>query len=239
MKLTELQRNKASMARKALKEHFELNIDLNKFNQQKTRNMLGKVRGLLKEARQSSELHTPQTNASYLKLVMMEQMLANHYQDIRIQSRVVVENEEVEKSQVILAAQDMVDQVQKMIEQVSKMNAEELASVVSGISAEIGSAESQSYNDAVSAALITLQGALSAAKGTLTGSLGELTGQGGGMPAPGGDEMGGDMGADLGGDDLGGDMGGDELGGDLGGDEIPELGAEEPEAAGPAGRELR
>lgn len=232
MKLTELQRNKASMARKALKEHFELNVDLNKFNQQKTRNMLSKVRNLLKEARQSSDLHTPQTNASYLKLVMMEQMLANHYQDIRIQSRVVVENEEVEKSQVILAAQDMVDQVQKMIEQVSKMNAEELSSVVSGISAEIGSAESQSYNDAVSAALVTLQGALSAAKSTLTGSLGELTGQGGGMPAPGGDDLGGmdtaepvEMDAEL---DVDAEM-----------PEMPELDAEEPEASGPAGRELR
>lgn len=237
MKLTELQRNKASMARKALKEHFELNVDLDRLNQQKTRNMLGKVRGLLKEARQSSDLHTPQTNSSYLKLVMMEQMLANHYQDIRVQSRVVVENEEVEKSQVILAAQDLVDQVQKMIEQASKMNAEELASVTSGIAAEIGSAESQAYNDAVSAALITLQGALSAAKSTLTSSLGELTGQGGGMPAPGGEE-------DLGG--LGGeepapempDLGGEEDLGDLGGE--PDLGGEEePEDIGPSGRELR
>jgi hypothetical protein len=234
MKLTELQRNKASMARKALKEHFEMNIDLRQFNQQKTRNMLSKVRGLLKEARQSSDLHVPQTNSSYLKLVMMEQMLSNHYQDIRVQSRVVVENEEVEKSQVILAAQDLVDQVQKMIEQVSKMNAEELASVTSGIAAEIGSAESQSYNEAVSAALITLQSALSAAKGTLTGSLGELTGQGGGIAAP-----------DAG-DDLGGDLGGEELAPempDLGGEEdfemSDEIDVEEPESAGPAGRELR
>jgi hypothetical protein len=235
MKLTELQRNKASMARKALKEHFEMNIDLRQFNQQKTRNMLSKVRGLLKEARQSSDLHVPQTNSSYLKLVMMEQMLSNHYQDIRVQSRVVVENEEVEKSQVILAAQDLVDQVQKMIEQVSKMNAEELASVTSGIAAEIGSAESQSYNEAVSAALITLQGALSAAKGTLTGSLGELTGQGGGIAAPEAD-------GDLGGDEFGDEELAPEMP-DLGGEEdfemSDEIDVEEPESAGPAGRELR
>lgn len=230
MKLTELQRNKASMARKALKEHFEMNIDLSQFNQQKTRNMLSKVRGLLKEARQSSDLHVPQTNSSYLKLVMMEQMLSNHYQDIRVQSRVVVENEEVEKSQVILAAQDLVDQVQKMIEQVSKMNAEELASVTSGIAAEIGSAESQSYNEAVSAALITLQSALSATKGTLTGSLGELTGQGGGITAP-------DEGGDLGGEELAPEM--PDLGGEEDFEMSDEIDVEEPESAGPAGRELR
>ena len=203
----------------------------------KTRQMLNKVRGLLKESRQGAKAHTAQTNPSYLKLVMMEQMLSNHYSDIRIQHQIVVENEEVEKSQVILAAQDMIDSVQKMIEQISKMNAEELPAVVDGISNEIGTSESEGFQQAVGEALTSLLSSLTEVKGGLTSALGQVTGQEGpAEPSFGGDE--GDMGGDMG--DMGGDMpdfGGDE-GGDQGSEDMPEL-PEPEEDMGGAGRGMR
>jgi hypothetical protein len=174
MNLMELQGSKTTMTKKALKEHFEVDLDLSKLDQNKTRAMINKVSGMLKEARKSGA--SVQATPSYLKLVMMEQMLSNHYQDIRVQASIVVENEEVEKSQVILAAQDLVDQIQKMIEQVSKMNAEELPAVVSGISNEIGTAESESYNQSTSQSLTTLLQSLSTVKSELTTSLGQITG---------------------------------------------------------------
>ena len=174
MNLMELQGSKTTMAKKALKEHFEVDLDLSKLDQNKTRAMINKVSGMLKEARKSGT--SVQATPSYLKLVMMEQMLSNHYQDIRVQASIVVENEEVEKSQVILAAQDLVDQLQKMIEQVSKMNAEELPAVVSGISNEIGTTESESYNQSTGQSLTTLLQSLSTAKSELTTSLGQITG---------------------------------------------------------------
>ena len=184
MNLTELAQPKKKQAQRALREHFEINIDLNSMNAQKTRSMLTKVRGLLKESARS--VHGTNASPAHLKLVMMEQMLSQHYSDIRVQSRIVTENEEVEKSQVILAAQDLIDQLQKMVEQISKMNAEELPAVVSGISNEIGTSESETYNQSVSEALTTLLAAVTTAKGSLTSSLGVITGDGG--------DMGGDMG---------------------------------------------
>ena len=174
MNLVEFQKSKVTQAKKALKEHFEVDINMSKMNQKKTRSMLNRVSGLLKEARSSGT--QAQTSSSYLKLVMMEQMLSNHYQDIKVNRSIVVENEEVEKSQVILAAQDLVDQIQKMIEQVSKMNAEELPAVVNGISNEIGTAESESYNQSTSEALTTLIQSLSTTKSSLSSSLGQITG---------------------------------------------------------------
>lgn len=174
MNLVEFQKSKVTQAKKALKEHFEVDINMSKMNQKKTRTMLNRVSGLLKEARSSGT--QAQTSSSYLKLVMMEQMLSNHYQDIKVNRSIVVENEEVEKSQVILAAQDLVDQIQKMIEQVSKMNAEELPAVVNGISNEIGTAESESYNQSTSEALTTLIQSLSTTKSSLSSSLGQITG---------------------------------------------------------------
>lgn len=231
MNLMEFQGNKTTLAKKALKEHFEVDLDLAKLDQKKTRSMLSRVSGLLKEARRSGS--QAQTTPSYLKLVMMEQMLSNHYQDIRVQTSIVVENEEVEKSQVILAAQDLVDQIQKMIEQVSKMNAEELPAVVSGISNEIGTAESESYNQSTGQSLTTLLQSLTTAKADLTSSLGQITGAES-VESP----EAFDAGVEDGVEDADLDMG-DEM--DMSGEEelpaLPE--PDETDEIGSAGRELR
>lgn len=230
MKLTELAQPKQIQTRRALREHFELDVNLKNLDQRNTRQMLTKVRGLLKETRTSNNFAKNQTNSSYLKMVMLEQVLYNHYQDVRLQAQIVTENEEVEKSQVILAAQDMIDQIQKMVEQVSKMNAEELPAVVTGISNEIGTSESESYQQGVAEALTTLLQSLTTSKGSLVSALGQITGE---SPAQSG----------LGGEEFGGGeegFGGEE---DLGGEELPALPApeeeEEPANFGTAGREIR
>jgi hypothetical protein len=235
MNLTELAQPKKKQAQRALREHFEINIDLNGMNAQKTRAMLLKVRGLLKESTRS--VHGTNASPAHLKLVMMEQMLSQHYSDIRVQTRIVTENEEVEKSQVILAAQDLIDQLQKMVEQISKMNAEELPAVVSGISNEIGTSESEAYNQSVSEALTTLLAAVTTAKGSLTSSLGTITGEAGG------DMMGGDEGFGGGEEEFSGEEplpgGGEEdFSGEEETDALPEL-PEPDEELGSAGRELR
>jgi hypothetical protein len=229
----EFQGSKTTLTKKALKEHFEVDLDLNKMNQKKTRSMLSRVTGLLKEARRSGS--AAQTSPSYLKLVMMEQMLSNHYQDIRVQTSIVVENEEVEKSQVILAAQDLVDQIQKMIEQVSKMNAEELPAVVNGISNEIGTAESETYNQSTSQCLTTLLQSLSTAKSDLTSNLGQITG----AESAASDAF--DAGVEDGEMDAGMDDGmGDETAMDMPEpEETPDLSSDETDEIGSAGRELR
>lgn len=230
MKLTELAQPKQIQTRRALREHFEVDVNLKNLDQRNTRQMLTKVRGLLKETRTSNSFAKNQTNSSYLKMVMLEQVLYNHYQDVRLQAQIVTENEEVEKSQVILAAQDMIDQIQKMVEQVSKMNAEELPAVVTGISNEIGTSESESYQQGVAEALTTLLQALTTSKGSLVSALGQITGESPAQPGLGGEEFGG-------GEEEFGNEGGNA------GEELPALPApeeeEEPANFGTAGREIR
>jgi hypothetical protein len=233
MNLTELQGNKKTMIQRALREHYETKIDLTSMDIKKTMSMLGKVRGLLSESRQAQS--QMQNNRGYLKLVMMEQMLSSHYQDLRKAGRLVLENEEVQKSQVILAAQDMVDSVQKMIEQISKMNAEELPAVVTGVQNEIGTSEGESFQQSAGEALTQLQQALSTAKTSLTSAMAQITGEGGGMPADMGSDLDADVAADTGAEDevsmdmdMEVDDGGEEDMGDMGDEDL-----------GGAGREMR
>lgn len=235
MKLTEFNNKSSLNAKKALKEHFNTSFEVDKLGLFETKKMLGKVKTLMSESKQTST--GGEQNPAYLKLVFMEQALTHHYGELKTlpmyNQRVIVENEEVEKSQVVLAAQEMVDAMQKMVEQVSDMLVKELPAVVDGVNAEFGTNEGEQFQSQVSEALTSLQAAITQSKTGLTGALGVITGQGGGfgdamagadmgagaeMPAMGGEELGANMGADM----------GDEA--DLGA-EIP---AEEPEEEIPA-----
>ena len=232
MNLQELHENKKTkVVKKALKEHYELNMDFSQLNVKQTNSMLSRVRGLLKETRSTSAMHASHSNSAYLKLVMMEQALADHSFDLRKRmARIVVENEEVQKSQVILAAQDMIDNIQKMLEQVSKMNVEELNAVVNGIKNEFGTNEGEQYSQTAGETLKVLQDAISAAKTGLDSALGTVTGETTAAPTDAmGDEPGMDMGAEM-----------PEPGAEMEMEPEAELPAEEePEDTSLAGRERR
>jgi cysteinyl-tRNA synthetase len=215
MKLTEFDNKKISTAKQALNEHYSLPFNTKRMTVTETKSMLSRVRGLINETKSSTEFYQSQTSPSYMKLVFMEQALADHFNYLQSlpKARIVVENEEVEKSQVVLAAQDMVDQVQKMVEEVSDMLVKELPALTSGVQSEIGVNESETFNQQVTEALTALQASLTQSKGTLQSALNGITGQGGEMAADNafGDEapemsadmdMSADMAAPAGGEDF-------------------------------------
>jgi len=155
----------------------------------------------------------------------MEQALSKHFAEISLRKpRIVVENEEVEKSQVVLAAQDMVDQVQKMVEEVSDMLVKELPALTDSVQSEIGVNESETFNQQVSEALTSLQAALTQSQATLKTALNSITGQGGAEAF----DAGAGMGADMSGGDMGAELDVQEpLPG--GGEEEMDIGIEAPE----------
>lgn len=200
MKLTELNNNRRSYSTRVLKEQYEMPFNVDNMSMSSTRTMLTKVRGLMNESKQTSDYHNSQSSSSYMKLVFMEQALSDHYNELRSQpqARIMVENEEVEKSQVVLAAQDMVDQVQKMLEDVGQMQVKELPALVSSIESEIGVNESQTYNDSVSSQLDTLSASLKEASSALKNALNGLTGQAVDAAFDAGADLGADVGLDAG-----------------------------------------
>lgn len=219
MKLTDFDKKPVENAQRALKEHYDVNLNVQKMSYSQVRTMLQKVRGLMSESRTERNFYESQQSPAYLKLVFMEQALSKHYAVLSQQRpRIVVENEEVEKSQVILAAQDLVDSVQKMLEDVGQMQVKELPALVSSIESEIGVTESQTFNDQVSQQLDALSATLKEAQAGLKGAVNVLTGQEAGIGALPGDEFGGDMGMEE----------------PMAGDEELDMGMEEPLPGGGA-----
>jgi len=235
MKLTDFDKKPVETAQRALKEHYGRSIDVSKMSYSQVRTMLNKVRGLMSESKASSDYY--KDNSAYMKLVFMEQALSKQFAQLSAnRPRIVVENEEVEKSQTILAAQDMVDSIQKMVEQVSDMIVKELPALVDSVQSEIGVNESQQFQQQASEALTSLQAALTQSQTTMKNAVNGITGQG-------------DMGAFDAGADMGADMGGDEEFADLSAtEELPDggeeeidlnMGDEEPEDLGSVGRAKR
>jgi hypothetical protein len=101
------------------------------------------------------------------------------------------EASEVQQAQVVLASQDMVDQVQKMSEQISAMQFKDLPALVDQIKNEVGADQAMQFNTDATAALAGLLQNLQGAKTQLEVALGVVTGQAPQVP-------GADMGADLG-----------------------------------------
>jgi hypothetical protein len=105
---------------------------------------------------------------------------------------------EVAQAQVVLASQDMVDQVQKMIEQVTAMQFKDLPALVDQIKNQVGPDQAMQFNQDATGALTSLTQNLQGSKQQLDAALGVVTGQSAVVP---GDDMGApDMGADLGGE---------------------------------------
>jgi hypothetical protein len=84
---------------------------------------------------------------------------------------------EIQQAQVVLASQDLVDQVQKMSEQVSAMQFKDLPALVDQIKNEVGVDQAMQFNTDATAALAGLLQNLQGSKTQLESALGVVTGQ--------------------------------------------------------------
>jgi hypothetical protein len=247
MKLQELAAiNPTKQAAKVFESYFGGRINIDTISRTQARNLLNRVRGLVSEHRRTPEFHRSEQNPSYLKLVMMEQVLSARVRedggatvgfaqpsggtaaktvpqavqgmqagnvqqrqknardqaadlDKQIQAlqqqksqllqqasnpmaesrrqRRLREASEIQQAQVVLASQDMVDQVQKMIEQVTSMQFKDLPALVDQIKNEVGADQAGQFNNDANAALGGLVQNLQGSKQQLEQALGVVTGQ--------------------------------------------------------------
>ena len=95
---------------------------------------------------------------------------------LRTKSGRYLTESEVQQAQVVLAAQDMVDRMQKMLEDVTSMQFKDLPALSSSIQTTIGTTEAQAFNDAAGQSLAVLVDSIQAAKVEMETAQGTLTG---------------------------------------------------------------
>jgi len=255
MKLQELAASPTKQAAKVFESYFGGRIRLDTISRRQTRDLLGRVRGLVQEHRKTPEFHKSEQNPTYLKLIMLEQVLTkkmhedaaggatvamgqttdggaptgNPIQDQQARKKALsdqlaaltkqmeamtkqkaalqqamnnpaamaapamenrkhnrlyrrLQESEIQQAQVVLAAQDMVDRVQKMLEDVTSMQFKDLPALCDQVKNEVGVEQSAQFNADANAALGGLVQNLQASKQQLEQALGVVTGQGGAVP---------------------------------------------------------
>lgn len=115
------------------------------------------------------------------------------------ESRRRISESEVQQAQVVLASQDMVDQVQKMIEQVTAMQFKDLPALVDQVKTQMGPDQALTFNQEATNALAGLTQNLQGSKTQLEAALGVVTGQ---APTVPGEELGAEPAAELGAEEL-------------------------------------
>jgi uncharacterized protein (DUF2164 family) len=82
MKLQDLESNHpVEKSQKVFESYFGKKVNFTDISKSQAKHMLDKVRGLIREHRNSSRLHTSERNPNYLKLMVMEQALSTKLEE--------------------------------------------------------------------------------------------------------------------------------------------------------------
>jgi hypothetical protein len=247
MKLQELAApDRKKQTRQVLEQYFGRTPDYQRLTVAAAQRMLHRVRGLIREHRSTTARHYSEQEPAYLRLIMLEQALAQHVQEEMVpipaatgakpatqkpatqkpavdvkdpklaaalkksqngqtltpdeqkmvssaalmqqegrlrRALVTLKESEVQQAQVVLAAQDMVDNIQGMIEDATEMQFKELPALVDSIRNQIGMDQAMQFQQDATAALTGLVQALQGTKTNLEQGLGVVTGQAQATPA--------------------------------------------------------
>ena len=229
MILQDLQENKFGKLRRALSDVFDTD-----FNFELPRTKLEKIHEVTID--RIGTLRANGVDAShkdYQKLLLISEGLKHVIAETPVEEEVIEEAADLDQAEVLLAAKQMADDLQKMAEDLASMQVEDLMSITNAMKEEVGMAEADAFEAAAEAAIGSALEAVKAANEQVNNAV--LTAQGQ-APAPTDMDMGpdpeapSDMDVDLDqamGDDFGGADAEDEMNDDSGEREMKEE-AEDP-----------
>lgn len=155
MELNQLEENKLNKLDSVLKEVFGMKFDFAAGNAK-----LQKV----KEATQN-KINTLKENGVDVNNKQFQKLLLVLEGINEVMKNTVMEND-LDQAEVLLAAKQMADDLQKMAEDLASMQVEGLMSIVNGMKEEVGVAEAEAFESSASAAI---EGALEAVKNATDG----------------------------------------------------------------------
>ena len=111
-----------------MESRFGFSIDYANLTVAKAERLAEALEANLDKIRKSFGIHTAEKNPQYMELLMVREGLTSWMND-----REIIAESEMAKSEVILAAKDVVDSVQDMLEKISKIQTEQMPALLDAI----------------------------------------------------------------------------------------------------------
>ena len=203
---------------KILANTFKHDVDLSEMSTDSLNRMLNTTNAKMTAIKESDLKYWE--NPQYNKLGLIAHQLKTYITEIaptrsdgkKMKTKESIINEaDLDQAEVLLAAQELVDELQGMVEDVAEMQVQKLMPIVDAMKEQVGFEVAEAYNNAADGALGTLLDAMKTAKGAVENATLAARGEPVDMPAP--TDMGMDAEAPMDADAQM-DMPEDEFGGD-------------------------
>jgi hypothetical protein len=203
---------------KVLADSFDHEVNLSSMNMDSLNKMLRTTEAKMIAIKESDLQYWE--NAQYNKLGLIQHQLKTYINEVapvrkgktmraRTNESVVMEDE-LDQAEVMLAAQELVDDLQKMVEGIAEMQVQKLMPIVDAMKEQVGFEQAEAYNAAADAALGALLDQMKVAKESVENATLTARGKAPAAPAPtdmGTDAPEGDMDVDI---DMGDEFNADE-----------------------------
>ena len=214
-------RHNVEKLNRILADTFKHDVDLSEMTTDSLNRMLNTTNAKMIAIKESDLKYWE--NPQYNKLGLIQHQLKTYITEIapnRADSKRVKTKEstimeaDLDQAEVLLAAQELVDEMQKMVENVAEMQVQKLMPIVDAMKEQVGFEVAEAYNSAADGALGALLDQMKTAKESVENATLAARGE----PVPGGVSTPTDMGMDDAAMDpeapIDGDTGMDEFGGD-------------------------
>ena len=144
MELQQLQENKLTTLKRVLDDVFSLKLDFNAPSS-KLEAIQESTQRKITDLRESGQ---DVSNKDFQKLLLIAEGM-----DMAIEKKKLEESADLDQAEVLLAAKQMADDLQKMAENLASMQVEDLMSIHNAMKEQVGTAEADAFNSSAEAAI--------------------------------------------------------------------------------------
>jgi len=142
-----------------LSQTFDHEVDLSEMSTNSLNRMLSTTDAKMMAIKENDLKYWE--NPQYNKLGLIQHQLKTYLNEIapvradgkRMKNESVVMEDDLEQAEVMLAAQELVDELQGMVEDIAEMQVQKLMPIVDAMKEQVGFEQAEAYNNAVDSAL--------------------------------------------------------------------------------------
>lgn len=174
---------------RVLANTFGHNVNVSEMSTNTLERMLTATNAKIQQIKESDLTYWE--NPQYNKLHLISHSLRTYINEVapgradgKKMKTKIKESAELEAAEVMLAAQELVDELQKMVENLAEMQVQKLMPIVDAMKEQVGFEQAEAYNTAAEAALASLLDQAKAAKASLDNATMAARGEAPAVPAP-------------------------------------------------------